>query len=268
MVQTNLSMFLKEDTPPYGEKNTFVHHPYIRENTILERQYQLDIARHALQKNTAVILPTGLGKTIIAFLVMADILPKRILLLAPTKPLVQQHYENCKKFLTVNENKIQMLAGNISAEKRTKLFNQAIIIVATPQTIQNDLENKRYTLKDFGLVIFDEMHHAVERYVFVTIAKHCSCRILGLTASPGSKKKKINKILENLKITHIESRIRDDFDVKDHVKEILIDWIKVAMDTSLRTIQKPLHELYLEKLGKPQKLDRLLATQSRKPILR
>jgi Fanconi anemia group M protein len=254
MVQTNLSMFLKEDTPAYGENNTYVHHQYIQENTILARQYQLDIARHALSRNTAVILPTGLGKTIIALLVMADILPKRVLFLAPTKPLVQQHYESCKKFLTIDEQAIQMLVGNISAKKRAAIFNQATIIVATPQTIQNDLENKRYALKNFGLVIFDEMHRAVERYAYVTIAKHCRCRILGLTASPGSKKKKINKILENLKITHIESRIRDDFDVKDHVKEILIDWIKVPMDTNLRTIQKPLHELYLEKLGKLNKL--------------
>lgn len=254
MVQTNLSMFIKEDTPDYGEKNSYVHHPYIRENTILARQYQLDIARHACSKNTAAILPTGLGKTIIAFLVMADILPKRILFLAPTKPLVQQHYESCKKFLTIDEQAIQMLAGNIPAKKRAAIFNQATIIVATPQTIQNDLENKRYTLNGFGLVIFDEMHRAVERYAYVTIAKHCRCRILGLTASPGSKKKKINKILENLKITHIESRIRDDFDVKDHVKEILIDWIKVPMDTNLRNIQKPLHDLYLEKLGKLNKL--------------
>ena len=247
-------MFLKEDTPPYEENNTYIRHPYIRENTILARQYQLDIACHARSQNTAVILPTGLGKTIIAFLVMADILPKRILFLAPTKPLVQQHYESCKKFLTVDEQAIQMLAGNVSAKKRADLFNQATIIVATPQTIQNDLENKRYTLNGFGLVIFDEMHRAVERYAYVTIAKHCRCRILGLTASPGSQKKKITKILENLKITHIESRIRDDFDVKDHVKEILIDWIKVPMDTNLRNIQKPLHDLYLEKLGKLNKL--------------
>jgi ERCC4-related helicase len=254
MVQTNLSMFFKEDTPTYGGKNTYVHHPYIREKTILTRQYQLDIARHALSRNTAVILPTGLGKTIIAFLLMADILPKRILFLAPTKPLVQQHYESCRKFLTVDEQAIQMLVGNISAKKRTAIFNQATIIIATPQTIQNDLENKRYALNGFGLVIFDEMHHAVERYAYVTIAKHCRCRILGLTASPGSKKKKINKILENLKITHIESRIRDDFDVKDHVKEILLDWVKVPMDINLRNIQKPLYELYLEKLRKLNKL--------------
>jgi ERCC4-related helicase len=98
------------------------------------------------------------------------------------------------------------------------------------------------------------MHRAVERYAYVMIAKHCRCRILGLTASPGSKKKKITKILENLKITHIESRIRDDIDVKKHVKEILIDWIKVPMDTNLRNIQKPLQDLFLEKLGKLNKL--------------
>jgi len=247
-------MFLKEDTLPYGENNTYVRHPYIRENTILTRQYQLDIARQACSKNTAVILPTGLGKTIIAFLVMAEILPKKILFLAPTKPLIQQHYESCKKFLMIDEEKIIMLSGNISAKKRTRLFNQATIIIATPQTIYNDLENKRYTLNGFGLVIFDEMHRAVERYAYVTIAKHCRCRILGLTASPGSKKKKITKILENLKITHVESRIRDDIDVKEHVKEILIDWIKVPMDTNLRNIQKTLYDLYLEKLGKLNKL--------------
>lgn len=134
-------MFLKEETQIYRENNTFVHHPYIQKNTILSRQYQLNIAHHALSRNTAVILPTGLGKTIIAFLVMADILPKRVLFLAPTKPLVQQHYESCKKFLTIDEQKIKMLAGNISAKKRIDFFNKVTIIVATPQTIQNDLEN-------------------------------------------------------------------------------------------------------------------------------
>lgn len=254
MVQTNLSMFLKENTPPYKKDYTYISRPYIRENTIIARQYQLDIARHAFSKNTAVILPTGLGKTIIAFLVIADILPKKILFLAPTKPLVQQHHENCIKFLKVNKNKIQMLAGNISSKKRIDLFNRATIIVATPQTIQNDLENNRYNLKDFGLVIFDEMHRAVEHYAYIFIANLCNCRILGLTASPGSKKKKIAKILKNLKISQIESRTRDDIDVKNHVKEILIDWIKVPMNTYLLTIQKPLNELYLEKLGKLNKL--------------
>ena len=46
-------------------------------------------------KNTLVILPTALGKTVIAILVCAEFLynykSKRVLLMAPTKPLVAQH---------------------------------------------------------------------------------------------------------------------------------------------------------------------------------
>jgi|YNPNPStandDraft_1061719.scaffolds.fasta_scaffold27921_1 ERCC4-related helicase len=254
MVQTNLSMFIKEEEASYNEKTRYIHHPYIKDNTIIERRYQVEIARHALTHNTAVILPTGLGKTIIAILVIAHILPRRVLFLAPTKPLVSQHYETCRRMLRIDETDVQMITGGVSARRRTMLFNKATIIVATPQTIKNDLEKKRYKLDDLGLIIFDEMHRAVENYAYVYIAKHSKCRILGLTASPGSKKKKINKILENLKITSVESRTRDDPDVKDHVKDMVIDWVKIPMDKNIKTVRKPLYDLYLEKLKQLNKL--------------
>jgi len=245
MVQTKLSMFMREDTPVYGKKNIYVTHEYIKEHLIIAKQFQTNIAKSAVQDNTAVILPTGIGKTIIAFLVIAEILPKKVLFLAPTKPLVMQHFESCNKFLKIDKDKILMLSGSIPATKRAKLFDQATIVVSTPQTIKNDLENKLYTLKGFGLVIFDEMHKAVEKYAYVEIARRFDGLILGLTASPGSKKKKIKQIFENLKIKNIESRVRDDYDVKDHVKEIQINWIKVPMDKGLRNIQKPLQIISL-----------------------
>jgi len=254
MVQTKLSSFIQQDTVTSHVGERFVDHLYIKPRTIVVKQYQVEIARNAVQENTAVILPTGLGKTIIAFLVMAEVLPKKILFLAPTKPLVQQHYESCIQFLAVEASAVQMLTGGISVKKRRDSFNTATIVVATPQTIDHDLRSKRYTLRDVRLVVFDEMHRAVERYAYVSIAKRCQCRILGLTASPGSKKKKIKKIFENLKITHVESRIRDDLDVRDHVKEVHLEWTKVPLDSGLRAIQKPLQELYLEKLGKLNKL--------------
>ena len=254
MVQTKLSSFIPQDTVTPLAGKRYVDHQYIQPQTIEVKQYQIDIARNAVHENTAVILPTGLGKTIIAFLVMAEILPKKVLFLAPTKPLVQQHYESCAKFLAVEPSAVQMLTGSIPVKKRLDLFTTATIVVATPQTIEHDLSHERYTLQDFGLVVFDEMHRAVERYAYVSIAKRCQCRILGLTASPGSQKKKIKKILENLKITHVESRIRDDLDVRDHVKEVRLEWITVPLDPGLRAIQNPLHELYLEKLGKLNKL--------------
>ncbi len=252
MAQTKLFIF-REDTPEYG-KDEYIKHKHIKEKTILSKQYQIDIAKSACSANTAVILPTGLGKTIIAFLVIAKILPKKTLFLAPTKPLVMQHYESCKKFINIDENKITMLSGSICPKKRKKLLEKAIIIISTPQTIKNDLENKLYCLDDFGLVIFDEMHKAVENYAYVEIAKQFKSLILGLTASPGSRKKKINQIFENLKIKNVESRSEDDAGVKEYIKDIRINWIKVPMDEDLRRIQKPLYDLFLEKLAKLNKL--------------
>lgn len=254
MVQTKLSMFIREDTPVYGKNDTHVSHKYLKDQSVIGKSFQITIAKNAVLENTAVILPTGLGKTIIAFLVIAEILPKKVLFLAPTRPLVLQHFENSKSFLKIDNDKICMLSGCIPAKKRARLFDKATIVVATPQTIQNDLKNKLYTLKGFGLIIFDEMHKAVEHYAYVGIARRFNGLILGLTASPGSKKKKIKQIFENLKIKHVESRVRDDYDVKDHVKEILINWIKIPMDDGLRRIQKPLHDLFLEKLAKLNKL--------------
>ncbi|HEX4920203.1 MAG TPA: DEAD/DEAH box helicase, partial [Candidatus Bathyarchaeia archaeon] len=59
------------------------------------REYQRSIADSALKGNTLVVLPTGLGKTIIALLVAVERLArnpgKKALILAPTRPLVLQH---------------------------------------------------------------------------------------------------------------------------------------------------------------------------------
>ena len=67
------------------------------------RLYQELIASTATQKNTLCILPTGLGKTYIAILVAAYRLEKfpesKILMLAPTRPLVNQHMKTFKKYI-------------------------------------------------------------------------------------------------------------------------------------------------------------------------
>ena len=72
----------------------YVTHPLIRPESIEERRYQLAITLRALDANTMVVLPTGLGKTAVALLVAASRLrahPGKVLMLAPTKPLVEQH---------------------------------------------------------------------------------------------------------------------------------------------------------------------------------
>ena len=67
----------------------------IRDGAIVPREYQTKIASSALKSNTLVVLPTGLGKTIVALLVSDSRLQSgdsaKVLFLAPTKPLADQH---------------------------------------------------------------------------------------------------------------------------------------------------------------------------------
>src|SRR5512137_1193537 len=81
-----------------------ISHPLIRPDSLESREYQLSIAMKALDANTMVILPTGLGKTAVALLVAASRLYNergKILMLAPTKPLVEQHLRYFEKYLNV-----------------------------------------------------------------------------------------------------------------------------------------------------------------------
>jgi len=67
------------------------------------REYQSAIAKSALESNTLVVLPTGLGKTVVALLVAVERLSMfpdgKVLVLAPTRPLVLQHARFFKEHL-------------------------------------------------------------------------------------------------------------------------------------------------------------------------
>lgn len=54
----------------------FIKHPLIKSDTVEQRLYQLSLAGEAIKKSSLIVLPTGLGKTIVALLVMVSRLPK------------------------------------------------------------------------------------------------------------------------------------------------------------------------------------------------
>ena len=70
---------------------------------ISPRDYQQKIFETCKEKNCLVVLPTGLGKTLIALMLAIERIKKfpgeRILFLAPTKPLAEQHLNFFKKHL-------------------------------------------------------------------------------------------------------------------------------------------------------------------------
>lgn len=207
------------------------------------RKYQQEIASNVLKRgNTLVVLPTGLGKTLIAFLVMENTLKLgSTLFLAPTKPLVNQHLKEIRDVF--KEYSSMALTGEIKKNDRKKMWEESDIIVATPQTVEKDLEiiNK----DKFSLVVLDEVHRTSGKYAYTPIALEFKPHslILGLTASPGSKKEKINEMKDKLGILNVEIRDYDDEDVKPFVNEIDMEWVNVMEDKEHREIKKELNEL-------------------------
>ena len=67
-------------------------HKHLKGAPLEDRDYQSNISEACLKQSTMVILPTGMGKTVIALRVILERLHVGpILLMAPTKPLAQQH---------------------------------------------------------------------------------------------------------------------------------------------------------------------------------
>lgn len=237
-----------------SEPLQYVTHPNIKPETVHKRAFQLDIAEKAKTQNTLVVIPTGLGKTVIAVLIAADIMEKgKIVMLAPTRPLVLQHYNSFNDMLHIDTSTV--LTGKVPPKKRIEHWKKNNFIFSTPQVIRNDVNKSRYTLDDAALIIFDEAHRAVGGYAYVEIAEkyieQCPTPvILGLTASPGSKKSKIKEVMENLHIENVEARMRQDEDVVSYVKDIKIEWCKVDLTEEMDSIRKNLEELLYEKIQK------------------
>ena len=175
---------------------------------IKPRKYQEEIAKKACQKNTLVILPTGLGKTLIAVLVALEVLNKKqgkILWLAPTRPLVMQHYKYWIKHVE-DTCKVAWVTGKIQKSKRKEIYKEARVIFATPQTIKNDLAY--FPLHEVDLLIQDECHRCLKEYAYKHVAKEFlkikPRLVFGMTASPGVKIERIKEICNNLGIEQIE----------------------------------------------------------------
>lgn len=84
------------------------------------RDYQFNIAKKALFINTLVCLPTGLGKTFIAAVVMYNYFrwyPNgKIVFLAPTKPLVAQQIEACYNVMGIPQEDMAEMTGGALRE--------------------------------------------------------------------------------------------------------------------------------------------------------
>ena len=202
------------------------------------REYQLAIVKDAVEKNTLVVLPTGLGKTLVSVLAAAQLLERncdmRVLIMAPTRPLVLQHRASFEKLLEVDEDDLVQMTGEVPPEIRQELWSQGRIFFTTPQVVENDIAKGRLTLRNFCLVVFDEAHRAVKDYAYTAIARHYMEKgiyplLLGLTASPGGNTERVLEVCGALSIEKIIYRTHEDEDVSPYVHNIETEWREVDL---------------------------------------
>ncbi len=233
----------------------FVQHPLIRPDRIEEREYQANLAKACLKSSTLVVLPTGMGKTVVALRVIAEVLRRRkgkVLFLAPTKPLVEQHSSFVRENLL--GKRVACLTGEVDPSEREVCWIENDVIVSTPQVIANDLRYERINLREVSLIIFDEAHRAVGNYAYVDVAseyQNPGRLVMGMTASPGSSGARINEVRANLGIDRVEVRSESDPDVAPYMQDVEMQVVEVDVPDQMRrivAILRSMNDSYIKEL--------------------
>lgn len=245
----NLNL-LREDCNPM-----FIGKMYYPSDKELYRQYQFDIVKTSLIQNTLVCIPTGLGKTFIASVIMYNYhlwFKGKIFFLAPTKPLVNQQVSAFNRLF--KGLKSVEITGKQSITTRKKYYSEYKIFFMTPQTLDNDLKNCIVqTPEDTSLVIFDEAHKAQKNYSYVGVVNKLTenkglFRIIGLTASPGTNRETVQNVIDSLRITAVELRTEQDEEIKKFSHEKKIQIAEIEEEKSQININKLLDRLLTARL--------------------
>ena len=255
---------------PASEDVAYVDHPLLVPSFIERRLYQIRLAGTARDDHTLVCLPTGLGKTTVSLLVTAERLHDvggKSLFLAPTKPLVQQHADFYREALTIPDDEIVVFTGDVRPDDRAELWEEAQIIIATPQVIENDLIGNRISLRDVTHLTFDECHRASGDYAYVYIAEryHADAEnplVTGMSASPGGDEEAILEVCENLGIADVEVMTEEDADVDEYTHDTDVEWNRIQLPDEILEIRDALNEVITDRL---EKLKELGVARSTKP---
>ncbi|KAI3514031.1 hypothetical protein L1887_12347 [Cichorium endivia] len=187
----------------------------IPQSNLTPREYQLDVFKVAMRRNTIAHLDTGAGKTMIAVMIVKEVAlslknqpseKKLMIFLAPTRNLVEQQFkvlrENTDLVVdyyhgtkvgvgqNVNGKKVDEWDASIWEHETSK--NQ--IMVMTPQILLDALRNAFVNFEMICLLIIDECHRATGNHPYVSIMKEFYLKavnkpkVFGMTASPVTKK--------------------------------------------------------------------------------
>ncbi|NWW97224.1 FANCM protein, partial [Rhynochetos jubatus] len=170
------------------------------------RGYQVRMARAALLGNTLVCLPTGLGKTFVAAVVMYN------------------------------------FYRGTQALSRRELWNTKRVLFLTPQIMVNDLSRGTCPAVEIKCVVIDEAHKALGNHAYCQVVRELSkytdqFRVLALSATPGSDTKAVQQVISNLLIAQIELCAEDSPEIQPYCHERQVEKIVVPLGEELVEMQ-------------------------------
>ena len=243
-----------------------------RSKRIEMRPYQEAAVASSLNHNTLLVLPTGLGKTVVALYHAKEMLSRVTdgisVMMAPTRALLVQHRELFKESLGLAGVLLAIVDGGMRPPERKKFYahleGERAVLFMTPQTVQNDLEKGIFPRDLVIDVIVDEAHHATEGHpynvVYTDLRKRgYRPRLLALTASPGETGDRIAGICRNLgiKTKHALFKSKDDDDVKPYTHELEVTRVRVNLTMEYVAVRKRFHDA-LEGIGRGLARSRVL----------
>jgi superfamily II DNA or RNA helicase len=139
--------------------------------------------------STALILPTGAGKTVVFASIIERMQPKRCMVLAHRQELIFQARD---KIIESSGLRVEMEMGDYRASNEAGLpHDKSPVIVSTVQThvAGGDGGGRmgKFDPQEFGLLVIDEVHHGVSasyQKVINYYRQNAKLKVLGVTATP------------------------------------------------------------------------------------
>ncbi|HKZ60032.1 MAG TPA: DEAD/DEAH box helicase [Candidatus Thermoplasmatota archaeon] len=229
----------------FGEEGGFLTHPFVRPRTLEHRPYQLAIARGALSEPSLVVLPGGLGKSTVAALVAAERLRQAggfVLILAPTRPRARHLKLACAAALSPSL-RVGEVTPRTSRRVRREVFENAGVVVATPEPIADDLSAGRLDLSRCSLLVVDGADRTVGDFAYAEVSKALrrdrpGGLVLALTAPHAGDRRRTAAIMDALALRRLDLRTREDGDVKAYLAPQPLEVVEVELDGPLRAMQE------------------------------
>jgi Fanconi anemia group M protein len=248
----------------------YIDHELLEDGVVEHRMYQLQLSSAALAEPSLVVLPTGAGKTTVALLVTAARLNReggKSLFLAPTKPLVEQHAAFYREALAVPDEEVRVFTGDVRPDDRADEWDDATVVIATPQVVENDLIAGRVDLDGVTHLTFDECHRATGDYAYNYIADKYKQQagaplVTGMTASPGSDKDEILEVCDNIGVSNVEILTEEDPSLAEYTHETDVDWKEVEVPEDVLEARDLLNDVVRDRM---ERLKRLGAVDEARP---